>query len=159
MQWGHFQIFYFKFQKISALTPKSIFQHGMGMPSIGILLHELIKLMHHAGVQNPQFFRIGTCGGFSKKAGTVVVSQEVVNDYLESVYELVKFFFCSPIFFSNFITPSLLQPILGTTIQFPAILDKNLANEILSLASPQDNFESIMGKTYSTDSFYEGHYT
>merc|ERR1719397_2319395 len=37
--------------------------HGMGMPSASILLHEVIKLMYHAGVQNPTFFRIGTCGG------------------------------------------------------------------------------------------------
>lgn len=60
------------------------------MPSIGILLHELIKLVHHAGMVDPIFVRVGTCGGFSQKGGTVVVSNEVVNDYLESVYELVS---------------------------------------------------------------------
>lgn len=60
------------------------------MPSIGILLHELIKLVHHAGMVDPIFVRVGTCGGFSQKGGTVVVSDEVVNDYLESVYELVS---------------------------------------------------------------------
>jgi hypothetical protein len=31
--------------------------HGMGIPSAGILLHEVIKLMYHAGVKNPIFFR------------------------------------------------------------------------------------------------------
>lgn len=62
----------------------------MGTPSIGILLHELIKLMSHAGVKNPTFLRIGTCGGFNKKAGTVVVSNKVVNDFMESFYELVR---------------------------------------------------------------------
>lgn len=64
----------------------------MGMPSIGILLHELIKLVHYAGIKDPTFIRIGTCGGFGKKGGTVVVSEEVVNDYMKSVYELVKYY-------------------------------------------------------------------
>ena len=31
--------------------------HGMGVPSLSILLHELIKLMWHAGVEDPIFFR------------------------------------------------------------------------------------------------------
>ena len=31
--------------------------HGMGIPSASILLHEVIKLMYHAGVKNPIFFR------------------------------------------------------------------------------------------------------
>ena len=31
--------------------------HGMGQPSAAILLHEVIKLMHHAGVKDPVFFR------------------------------------------------------------------------------------------------------
>lgn len=37
--------------------------HGMGIPSVGILLHEVIKLMYHAKCINPMFIRIGTCGG------------------------------------------------------------------------------------------------
>jgi uridine phosphorylase len=31
--------------------------HGMGIPSASILLHEIIKLMYHAGVKDPIFFR------------------------------------------------------------------------------------------------------
>ena len=31
--------------------------HGMGIPSASILLHEVIKLMYHAGVKDPVFFR------------------------------------------------------------------------------------------------------
>lgn len=37
--------------------------HGMGVPSIGILLHEIIKLMYHAKCKDPVFIRLGTCGG------------------------------------------------------------------------------------------------
>ena len=33
--------------------------HGMGIPSAGILLHEVIKLMYHAGVRDPVFIRCG----------------------------------------------------------------------------------------------------
>ena len=33
--------------------------HGMGIPSAGILLHEVIKLMYHAGVKDPVFIRLG----------------------------------------------------------------------------------------------------
>ena len=49
--------------------------HGMGIPSAGILLHEVIKLMYHAGVKDPVFIRLGTCGGIGLPPGTVVVTK------------------------------------------------------------------------------------
>ena len=49
--------------------------HGMGIPSAGILLHEVIKLMYHAGVTDPVFIRLGTCGGIGLPPGTVVVTK------------------------------------------------------------------------------------
>lgn len=61
----------------------------MGMPSISILLHELIKLMYHAGVEDPIFFRMGTCGGLGLEPGTVVVSTEALNGLLEPVHIMV----------------------------------------------------------------------
>lgn len=39
------------------------FQHGMGIPSISIMLHELIKLLYHAKCSNITIIRIGTSGG------------------------------------------------------------------------------------------------
>lgn len=42
------------------------FQHGMGVPSISIMLHETIKLIHHAECTDVKFFRIGTCGGLGE---------------------------------------------------------------------------------------------
>jgi uridine phosphorylase len=65
-------------------------QHGMGMPSIAILLHELIKLMYHAGVKNPLFFRLGTCGGLGVEPGSVVVTTEALNGQLEPFYKMVR---------------------------------------------------------------------
>ena len=62
----------------------------MGIPSIGILLHEVIKLMYHAKVKDPIFFRIGTCGGVGIEGGTVVISEEAVDEMLNPYYEQVK---------------------------------------------------------------------
>lgn len=35
----------------------------MGVPSIAIMLHEVIKLLHHAGCTDVTIIRIGTSGG------------------------------------------------------------------------------------------------
>lgn len=61
----------------------------MGIPSVGILLHEIIKLMYHARVKDPVFFRIGTCGGIGVEGGTVVISEEIVDEMLNPYYEQV----------------------------------------------------------------------
>lgn len=71
-------------------------QHGMGVPSISILLHEIIKLMYHARVKDPIFFRIGTCGGIGVDGGTVIISDDAVDGMLNHHYEVVNivcFFF------------------------------------------------------------------
>lgn len=60
------------------------------MPSMGILLHELIKLMFHAKVKDPVFIRLGTCGGIGIEPGTVVISQESVDGMLNPYLEQVK---------------------------------------------------------------------
>ena len=61
----------------------------MGVPSIGILLHEIIKLMYHAKCVDPVFIRIGTCGGIGIEGGTVVVSNEGVDGQLRPTHEMV----------------------------------------------------------------------
>lgn len=68
----------------------------MGVPSIGILLHEMIKLMYHAKVKDPVFFRIGTCGGLGLEPGTVVISDDAVDglgNHYHSVVSLKNFIF------------------------------------------------------------------
>ncbi|KAG8221906.1 hypothetical protein J437_LFUL006725 [Ladona fulva] len=109
--------------------------HGMGIPSIGILLHEVIKLMYHSKVRDPVFFRIGTCGGIGLEPGTVVISDEAVDGLLRPVLE---------------------QAHLGKLVQKPAKLDKKLARELLSLSSPDEPYDTVLGKTFCTDDFYEG---
>lgn len=63
--------------------------HGMGVPSLSILLHEVIKLMCHAGAKDPVFFRIGTCGGIGLDCGTVVVTDQAVDGLLRDYHENV----------------------------------------------------------------------
>jgi len=110
--------------------------HGMGVPSVGILLHEMIKLMYHAKCKDPIFIRIGTCGGIGVEGGTVVITEEAVDGLLRNTFELT---------------------ILGKNVQRPAKLDKKLARELKGLADPSiDPYDTVTGKTMCTYDFYEG---
>lgn len=62
----------------------------MGIPSVSILLHEIIKLMYHARVRDPIFFRIGTCGGVGIDGGNVIITEEALNADLKPYQELVS---------------------------------------------------------------------
>jgi len=110
--------------------------HGIGVPSCSILLHEVIKLMHHAGVKDPIFFRIGTCGGIGLEPGTVVVSEEAVDGRVRLVHETI---------------------ILGQVVSRKAKLDVDFAHKVIAGGSEKgDTFKTILGTTISTDDFYEG---
>ncbi|XP_063534147.1 uridine phosphorylase 1 [Cydia strobilella] len=109
--------------------------HGMGIPSVGILLHEVIKLMYHAKVRDPVFFRIGTCGGVGYEGGTVVISDEAVDGALKNALDLT---------------------VLGNMVSRPAKLDRRLARELRALADPEDPYDTVTGKTMCTYDFYEG---
>lgn len=109
--------------------------HGMGVPSVGILLHEIIKLMYHAGCVDPIFFRLGTCGGIGIEGGNLVVSESAVDGMLNPYLEL---------------------PVLGELQRRPANLDKKLAKELQELAGSTDPFKVHVGKTMCTYDFYEG---
>ena len=64
----------------------------MGIPSVGILLHEIIKLMYHARVKDPIFFRLGTCGGIGIEGGNIVITEEAVDGMGRPFLELVSCF-------------------------------------------------------------------
>ena len=85
-------------------------KHGMGISSLSILLHELIKLVYYAKCKNVVFLRIGTSGGiglylwllvlvpqFYKsliktgvEQGTIVITEKAVDGLLRPFYELVS---------------------------------------------------------------------
>ena len=48
-------------------------QHGMGMPSVSIMLHEVFKLLQAARCSDVTIIRIGTCGGIGKMNGLLVL--------------------------------------------------------------------------------------
>lgn len=75
----------------SKVGPVLSISHGMGVPSVGILLHEMIKLMYHAKCKDPIFIRIGTCGGIGVEGGTVVITEEAVDGLLRNTYELASY--------------------------------------------------------------------
>ncbi|KAL5281305.1 UPP1 family protein [Megaselia abdita] len=108
--------------------------HGMGMPSMSILLHEMIKLVTYAKCKDPIFIRMGTSGGLGIKPGTVVVTDNAFNESLENHYDFV---------------------VLGERVPRPAVFDKNLINYILDCHSTKDHFEVIKGGTMGTNDFYE----
>lgn len=109
--------------------------HGMGAPSVSILMHEMIKLMYHAKCQEPIFIRIGTCGGIGVEGGTVIITEGALDAQLRNSQEFT---------------------ILGKTVHRPAKLDEKLARELKSLASHDDPYDTIIGKTLCTNDFYEG---
>ncbi|KAF4088426.1 hypothetical protein AMELA_G00081350 [Ameiurus melas] len=53
--------------------------HGIGIPSMSVMLHELIKLLYHARCTDVTIVRIGTSGGIGLQPGTVVVTKQSVD--------------------------------------------------------------------------------
>ncbi|XP_065218433.1 uridine phosphorylase 2-like [Planococcus citri] len=109
--------------------------HGIGYGSLTIVLHEVIKLLHYAKVQDPILFRIGTSGGVDHPLGTVVIAEKAFNDFFEEFFEI---------------------PVLGKRVRLPAILDGNLAAELKRLAIEKcPDIPVLCGNTMSHEHFYE----
>lgn len=109
--------------------------HGMGIPSIAIMLHELIKLLYHARCTDVTIVRIGTSGGLGLEPGTVVVTKQSVD--------------------ATFL-PRLEQVILGNAVVRSTDLDQGLAEELLQCSKDLGQFETVIGNTMCTMDFYEG---
>ncbi|XP_029928203.1 uridine phosphorylase 1 [Myripristis murdjan] len=109
--------------------------HGMGIPSISIMLHELIKLLYHAHCTDVTVIRIGTSGGIGLEPGTVVVTKQSVD--------------------ATFL-PKLEQVILGKTVVRSTDLDQGLAEELFQSSKELSQFETVIGNTMCTLDFYEG---
>ncbi|KAF7635323.1 PNP_UDP_1 domain-containing protein [Meloidogyne graminicola] len=110
--------------------------HGMGGPSMSIIMDELLQLLKCAKATNVQMFRLGTSGGVGVQPGTVIISNGAINTALE---------------------PFRYQWIGGELIKRPAILDQNLSEELF-LVAQQQNFPVEKGITLCSDDFYESQY-
>ncbi|XP_059194677.1 uridine phosphorylase 1 [Centropristis striata] len=109
--------------------------HGMGIPSIAIMLHELIKLLHYAHCTDVTIVRIGTSGGIGLEPGTVVVTKQSMD--------------------ATFL-PKFEQVILGKTVVRNTDLDEGLAEELFQCSRELNQFKTVVGKTMCTQDFYEG---
>ncbi|XP_044761571.1 uridine phosphorylase 1-like [Coccinella septempunctata] len=109
--------------------------HGMGVPSIGILLHEIIKLLYHAKAKDPVIFRIGTSGGIGVESGTVVISDNAVDGLGNHFYEVA---------------------VLGKIVRRPATFNMELIEQLKSCVDPNDSYETVTGTTMCANDFYEG---
>jgi len=107
--------------------------HGMGGPSISILLNEVAKLLKYAQA-DAYWIRMGTCGGLDVVPGTVVISSESLNGALEPYHETI---------------------ILGKRVRRPALFDEDLASDLLDVAKGL-KLDCTIGKTMCCDDFYEG---
>ncbi|NXE37969.1 UPP2 phosphorylase, partial [Ptilorrhoa leucosticta] len=109
--------------------------HGMGIPSISIMLHELIKLLHHAKCRDVTIIRIGTSGGLGIEAGSVVITDTAVDSSFQPRFE---------------------QVVLDDVVVRSTELDKDLAEELLACSREIPDFPTLIGHTMCTYDFYEG---
>lgn len=109
--------------------------HGMGIPSIAIMLHELIKLLYHSKCSNVTIIRIGTSGGIGLEPGSVVVTRQSVDATFKPQFE---------------------QVILGKTVIRSTNLDDQLAKELMQCSKEINQFNTVIGNTMCTLDFYEG---
>ncbi|XP_043360788.1 LOW QUALITY PROTEIN: uridine phosphorylase 2 [Dermochelys coriacea] len=109
--------------------------HGMGISSISIMLHELIKLLHHAKCCDVTIIRIGTSGGLGIDPGTVVITDIAVDSFFKAWFE---------------------QVILDNIVVRSTELDKDLVEELLNCNKEIHDFPTLIGYTMCTYDFYEG---
>ncbi|XP_053115778.1 uridine phosphorylase 2 isoform X4 [Hemicordylus capensis] len=107
----------------------------MGIPSISIMLHELIKLLHHAKCCDVTIIRIGTSGGLGVEPGSVVITDTAVDSFFKPQFE---------------------QVILDNVVVRSTELDQDLAEELLECSREIKDFPTLVGHTMCTYDFYEG---
>ncbi|XP_043478588.1 uridine phosphorylase 2-like [Leptopilina heterotoma] len=109
--------------------------HGMGVPTLSIMLIELFKLLHYAEAKDPIIIRIGSSGGIGVKPGTVVITNGALDELLRPDFEMA---------------------VAGELVKRPAIFDQTLVEDLENLSLPDDDFEIRVGKTMCANDFYEG---
>ncbi|XP_071826040.1 uridine phosphorylase 2-like [Apostichopus japonicus] len=106
--------------------------HGVGLASVSVVLHEIIKLLYHAQCEDVALIRTGTCGGIGVEPGTVVVTRNAVNDRFQPVFEFSR---------------------LGETVSRSTKLCSELADSIM--ACQNNNIPIIKADTMCAEDFYE----
>ncbi|KAB0394147.1 hypothetical protein E2I00_013916, partial [Balaenoptera physalus] len=115
--------------------PVLLVSHGMGIPSIAIMLHELIKLLYHARCSGVTLIRIGTSGGIGLEPGSVVITRQAVDACFKQEFE---------------------QIVLGKRVVRNTHLDEGLVQELVRCSTDLGEFPTVVGNTMCTLDFYEG---
>ncbi len=108
--------------------------HGMGQPSLEIMLNEIAKLLQYAGCEGVTFLRIGTSGGVGVEGGTVVITEEALDGELQ---------------------PQLASVQLGKRRTYPTQANAGVVAELVEVSSQMGDIKVAVGKTMSADGFYE----
>ncbi|KAL6725593.1 uridine phosphorylase [Ancylostoma duodenale] len=108
--------------------------HGMGNPSLSIMLVEILKLLNHAKATDVKIIRLGTSGGVGVEPGTVIVSKNAINAELNEQY---------------------VQWIAGERVVRETYLDEGLRNDLIAMANEM-KIPVDTGYTMCADDFYEG---
>ncbi|XP_007887882.1 uridine phosphorylase 1 [Callorhinchus milii] len=109
--------------------------HGMGIPSISIMLHELIKLLYHAKCFDVTAIRIGTSGGIGVEPGSVVITRTSLDASFKPYFEM---------------------NVLGKTMIHSTQLHTCLGQELLKCSKEINEFPTLIADTMCTSDFYEG---
>lgn len=115
------------------LGPVLSVSHGMGMPSMSVLLHEITKLLRYAGASNFAYIRMGTSGGLGLEPGTVVLCRDAVSSAGKPVHTL---------------------RVLGEERHYPTRCHAGLREGILASCAAR-GIATAVGNTMGCDGFYE----
>jgi uridine phosphorylase len=109
--------------------------HGIGMPSMSIVITEVAKLLYHARAHDVLWLRVGTCGGIGVERGTVVLTRDAVDGRAGDRHETV---------------------VLGRRTLCMMHLCARLRARAVELAQSEPPITIVEGDTYGADCFYEG---
>lgn len=112
-----------------------IVSHGIGAPSLLICLNEVAKLLWHAKVKSPKFFRVGPSGGLGVNPGHIVVGTEAVTNTLKAQFESIEF---------------------GQIHYYPTQFCPNLAEKFIKATSLAEDCSVINGKIVGGMGYYNG---
>ena len=91
---------------------------------------------------------MGTCGGIGLEPGTVVVTREAVDGRLRSSLDMV---ILGKVLVVIQLTRCILQ-----VVSRESVLDQELASRLVEVGAQDTSFPTILGRTITTDDFYEG---
>ena len=92
--------------------------------------------------------RMGTCGGIGLEPGTVVVTKEAVDGRLRSSLDMV--------ILGKVLVVIHFTRCVPQGVSRESVLDQELALRLVEVGAQDAAFPTILGKTITTDDFYEG---